>query len=107
MRRPYRSRQRDRQEGQGLVEFALVLPVFMLLIFGLFDVGSLVFANSALSQGAREGARVAAAEAAWIGVPGPACVSDASQITAGDRVLMSVPRTSPPSSPTSPTPSTG
>jgi hypothetical protein len=69
------------QGGQTLVEFAIVLPIFLLVVFGLFDVGRLVFANSTLSQGAREGARVAAAEASWIGVSGPACVPDESQIT--------------------------
>jgi TadE-like protein len=72
----------DRERGQGLVEFAIILPVFMLVVFGLFDVGRLVYTNSALSQAAREGARVAAAEAGWITVPGAACVSDESYITA-------------------------
>jgi hypothetical protein len=66
------------------VEFALVLPVFLLVLFGLFDVGRLVYTNSALSQAAREGARLAATEAAWIGVPGAGCVSDPSGIKAGN-----------------------
>jgi hypothetical protein len=61
-----RSRGRG-QHGQGLVEFALVLPVFALALFGLLDVGRLVYTNSALSQAAREGARLAATEAAWVG----------------------------------------
>ena len=60
-------RRRTNQEGQGLVELAMVLPVFMLAVFGLFDVGRLVYVNSTLSQAAREGARVAATEAGWIG----------------------------------------
>lgn len=68
------------QAGQGLVEVALVLPVFLLVAFGLFDVGRLVYSNSVLSQAAREGARLAATEAAWIGIPGSACVSDANAI---------------------------
>ena len=55
----------DRQDGgQTLVEFALVVPIFMLVIFGRFDVGRAVYANSVLSQGAREGARLAATELA-------------------------------------------
>jgi len=76
-----RAIRRQGQDGQSLVELALVLPIFMLVLFGLFDVGKLVYTNSALSQAAREGARLAAAEAAWISVPGAACVSDASAIT--------------------------
>jgi Flp pilus assembly protein TadG len=46
-----------RSDGQGLVEFALVFPILMLLLFGLVDVGRLVYINNALAEGAREGAR--------------------------------------------------
>lgn len=43
--------------GQALVEFALVVPVFAVLLFGMIDVGRLVYIGNALSEGAREGAR--------------------------------------------------
>lgn len=43
--------------GQALVEFALVVPVFLLLALGLIDVGRLVYINNAIAEGAREGAR--------------------------------------------------
>ena len=43
--------------GQALVEFALVLLPMLLLIFGLLDVGRLVYINNAVSEGAREGSR--------------------------------------------------
>lgn len=56
--------------GQTLVEFALVLPIFLLLLFGLLDVGRLIYLNSVISQAAREGARLAAVEASWIGQGG-------------------------------------
>jgi hypothetical protein len=72
---------RDAESGQTLVEFALVLPIFLMVVFGLLDVGRLVYTNSALSQAAREGARLAAAEASWVTVGAPSCVDDASQIT--------------------------
>ena len=75
-----RSRDRRDERGQGLAEFAVVLPIFLLILFGVFDVGRLVYTNATLSQAAREGARVAATEASWIGVPGTACVSDESAI---------------------------
>lgn len=83
-RLPHGHERRGRQRGQALVELALVVPVFLLVVFGLFDGGRLVYTNSALSEAAREGARLAAAEAAWIGVPGSGCVSDASAIGAGN-----------------------
>jgi hypothetical protein len=79
-----RRRGRERERGQGLLEFAIVLPVFMLALFGIFDVGRLVYVNSALSQAAREGARVAAAQASWIGRTGGACVSSESAITSAN-----------------------
>jgi hypothetical protein len=55
------------QRGQSLVEMALVLPLFLLIVFGAIDMGLLVFGHSTLSQAAREGARVGAVEAYWIG----------------------------------------
>ena len=45
--------------GQALVEFALVLPIVLLLMMGVFDFGRAVFAYNSLSNAAREGARVA------------------------------------------------
>jgi len=59
--------------GQGLVEFALVLPVFLLILFGVMDMGRYVFLNSVLSQAAREAARVGAVEASWVGSGDAAC----------------------------------
>ncbi len=62
-----------RRSGQGLVEFALVLPIFLLILFGVIDLGRYVYLNSTLSQAAREGARVAAVEASWMGKSDPSC----------------------------------
>jgi hypothetical protein len=61
--------------GQTLVEFALVIPIFLLILLGLFDVGRYVNMTSVLSQAARDGARVAAVEAGWIGSADPGCGS--------------------------------
>ena len=48
-----------RSRGQALVEFALVIPLVILLFMGVFDFGRAVFAYNSLSNAAREGARVA------------------------------------------------
>jgi len=45
--------------GQALIEFALVLPLLVLLIFGLFDLGWAIYANNTIANAAREGARLA------------------------------------------------
>jgi Flp pilus assembly protein TadG len=78
-------RRQPRSRGQSLVEFALVIPIFLLLLFGLIDGGRLVYQHSVLSQAAREGARLASVEASWIGstdvgcgaTGGPVCPSNA------------------------------
>ena len=49
---------RDRN-GQTTTELALVLPLFILLLVGIFDVGRAVFAYNAVANAAREGTRLA------------------------------------------------
>ena len=50
---------RDRSRGQAMVEFALIVPIFILVLVSLFDLGHVVWANNALATAAREGARFA------------------------------------------------
>jgi Flp pilus assembly protein TadG len=45
--------------GQALVEFALVFPVFLIILFGIVDFGRAIYAYNTLANAAREGARVA------------------------------------------------
>jgi Flp pilus assembly protein TadG len=45
--------------GQSLVEFALILPLFVLLLVGLFDVGRAVYAYNTVNNAAREAGRLA------------------------------------------------
>lgn len=49
-----------RQKGQSIVEFAIVLPFFLLLLFGIFYSGMLFHDYSTLSNIARSAAREAA-----------------------------------------------
>ena len=49
-----------KQKGQVIVEFALVLPLFLLLLFGIIYGGMLFYDYSVLSSLARSGAREAA-----------------------------------------------
>jgi len=48
---------RRSERGQGLVEFALIFPVLILLLVGIFDAGRLVFAYNNITNAAREAAR--------------------------------------------------
>ena len=56
-RRPFAHAGRSR--GQALMEFALVIPIFLLVVVALFDMGRAVFAYNTLTNAAREGARMA------------------------------------------------
>ena len=47
------------EDAQSLVEFALTLPVFLLVVTGLFDVGRAVWQENTLAFAAREGTRYA------------------------------------------------
>jgi hypothetical protein len=47
------------QRSQALIEFALVSPVLLLLVFGIIDIGRAVFYYDTLNHAAREGARAA------------------------------------------------
>lgn len=58
--RPASTRRRRTQRGQGLAEFALVFPVIMFLLVGVFDMGRAVYAYTSITNAARQGARVAA-----------------------------------------------
>jgi hypothetical protein len=50
---------RHGQSSQALIEFALISPVLLLLLFGIVDIGRAVFYYDTLNHAAREGARAA------------------------------------------------
>jgi Flp pilus assembly protein TadG len=54
-----RSLARDNR-GQELVEYALTLPILLLLILGIVEFGMAIFAYNTIANAAREGARVGA-----------------------------------------------
>ena len=52
-----RSKQGDRSRGQGLAEFALVVPMLLLLLFGTIQVGITYGGYNGLINSVREAAR--------------------------------------------------
>ncbi len=48
------------QKGQGLVEFAVIFPIFALLIFVVVDTGLLMGRYNSVNHATKEGARLAA-----------------------------------------------
>lgn len=54
-----RSLVRDNR-GQELVEYALTLPILLLLVIGIMEFGVTIFVYNTMANAAREGARVGA-----------------------------------------------
>src|SRR5439155_2173339 len=52
-------RSRERERGQSLLEFALVMPLAVLLLIAVFDVGRAVYGLNAVGNAARIGGRTA------------------------------------------------
>jgi Flp pilus assembly protein TadG len=50
---------RRRGRGQALVEFALVMPLILLLIFGAIDFGRAIYSYNAMSESSRQADRTA------------------------------------------------
>ena len=56
---------RRNERGASMVEFAIMLPLLLLVLFGMIDIGRMFLAQAMVTNGAREGARMAA-----LGLPG-------------------------------------
>jgi len=73
----WRSCRRDRR-GTAVVEFALVAPLFFLLVFGMIEYGRMVMVQQILTNASREGARRAVLDG----------VSTSDVVTAVDNYLV-------------------
>ena len=48
---------KSRHRGVSAVEFAIVLPVLLIIIFGIINLGVLMYNHAVITNAAREGAR--------------------------------------------------
>jgi Flp pilus assembly protein TadG len=55
---------RRKRQGASVVEFAVVAPVFFLLVFGMIEYGRMVMVQQVLTNATREGARRAVLDGA-------------------------------------------
>jgi Flp pilus assembly protein TadG len=55
-------RLRRSEDGAALVEFAIVLPVLLLLVFGIIDFGRALSAQNSITAAVHDGARLAAVQ---------------------------------------------
>lgn len=71
------------EDGQELIEYALLLPMLLVLVFGIIDFGIAIFDYNTVANAAREGARAA------ILPPSDVCdlsCQDAKALTAAQRL---------------------
>lgn len=52
-----KTKNRKKNKGQGIVEFALVLPITLLIVFGVIEFGYLLFVFSSVNSSSRDAAR--------------------------------------------------
>jgi Flp pilus assembly protein TadG len=57
-RRPSDEAARQRSRGQSLVEFAIVFPIFILVLFAVIEFSFMLYSQMTVSNAAREAARV-------------------------------------------------
>jgi hypothetical protein len=81
-----------RERGQSLVEFAVLLPVFLLLLIGMLEFGFVFDHNISLSYASREGARVGAALANGGGALGCGTGQSPNAATVDPQVIAAVQR---------------
>lgn len=64
MGRRKEQRMRSERRGAALVEFALVAPIFLLLVVGSVEFGRAIMVQEALTNASREGARTGTVDGA-------------------------------------------
>jgi Flp pilus assembly protein TadG len=77
-----RGRAGRRSRGQALVEFAFVLPIFLFILMILVDFGRIVYAQNAITQDAREAARVGSTGVVGTGLGDPGANSGLGPMSA-------------------------
>ncbi len=58
--RHFLRRDREQHRGQGIVEFALAVPIVLTMLWGVIEAGRLLFIYSSVASASREAARYAA-----------------------------------------------
>jgi hypothetical protein len=83
-----RLRNRRRRRGQALLEFALVLPLLLLLIINVVNFGGLFYAWVTVSNAARTGAQRLLMGGAFVHSPTPPALSDVVNLVREDLISL-------------------
>lgn len=92
--RSCRFRRARGERGVALIEFAIVMPLLFLLIFGIIEFGWAFFQQLDVRHGAREGARLAAVDFQSTGAPadqvGEIVAETCDRMDSGDNVSIQI-----------------
>jgi Flp pilus assembly protein TadG len=55
----YLTRKLSNKDGNAIIEFALILPLLLLVVFGVTEFGRAIMVTNSLNTASREGARLA------------------------------------------------
>jgi Flp pilus assembly protein TadG len=77
----------QRTRGQAIAELALVAPLFFAMVFGVIDLGRVIWANDVVGNAAREGARFASVHAGTVGTRTTPMTADDIRAHAMDFVI--------------------
>lgn len=80
------------QRGQALVEFSLILPIILVLVLSMAEIGFAIGHNMSLELATREGARVGASLANGGGTPGCGGGQSPNAATVDPQIIASVER---------------
>ena len=80
----------ENEKGQSLVEFALVVPLLLLLVIGIAEFGRAWMAQNVLTGAVREAARIAAVQAPGGGWNGLAATARGNQVLASAGIATTV-----------------
>ena len=78
------------ERGQSLVEFALVVPLLLLLVIGIAEFGRAWMTQNVITGAVREAARIAAVQAPGGGWNGSAAITRGNQILASAGIATTV-----------------
>ena len=81
---------RKNEMGQSLVEFALVVPLLLLLVIGIAEFGRAWMTRNILTGAVREAARIAAVQAPGGGWNGLAATARGNQVLASAGIATTV-----------------
>ena len=82
---------RNSAGGQAAVELSLLLPVLLLLAFGLLDLGRVFYYQEAITNAAREGARYGAGNGCKLAGINARLVSEIAPLTVNSALSVSNP----------------